>query len=297
MTDPLPEDNSLSTVLQFEEALKKHGISLSKTKIRKLDEYCNLLWEWNTRLNLTRHTDYDKFVSRDLVDSLALAEFLRKEERVLDVGSGGGVPGIVLAILRPDLQIELCDATGKKAMALSEMVDQLRLNVPVHHAKAEAVLAVRGKGTRFTSLTIRAVSRMVELLRMVGPYWTVFDRLLLVKGPKWPDERGESRHYNLLNKLALRCLKTYPTPTADQKTTVDSVILQICRKDDFEKLDEIIDAHKVEQPEPKREFRRDRQRFGRNAENRNVKNQQDPRKPVKKIFKKSVKKSTKKRPR
>jgi 16S rRNA (guanine527-N7)-methyltransferase len=250
-------NTDLSSADSLTEALKRFGILLSKGKVRQLDDYCRLLWDWNARLNLTRHTDYDKFVARDLVDSMALEGFLRPNERVLDVGSGGGVPGIVLAILRPDLQMELCDSTGKKALALSEIVRELRLDIPIRHAKAETVLTERGKGTRFTTLTIRAVSRLVKLLRMVGPHWNVFDRLLLVKGPKWVEERGEARHYNLMNKLALRCIKTYPTTVSmptNPGETVNSVILQICRKDDFEHLDKIIDAHKIE--EPKREFRR-----------------------------------------
>ena len=254
MNHEITEETGDSTN-SLETSLKRHGIKLAKSKARKLDEYCRLLWDWNTRLNLTRHTDYEKFVTRDLADSLALEKFLRKGERILDVGTGGGVPGVVLAILRPDLKIELCDSTGKKAMAVSEILQELRLDIPVHHAKAEIVLAGRGKGTRFTTLTIRAVSRLVKLLQMVSPYWTVFDRMLLVKGPKWADERGEARHYNLMNKLALRCLKTYPTPVSESET-VGSVILQVCRKDDFERLDEVIDFHKDERPDPPREFQR-----------------------------------------
>jgi 16S rRNA (guanine527-N7)-methyltransferase len=250
LSEPISVPNSLA------ESLKHFKIAIPKSKVTQLDKYCHLLWDWNTRFNLTRHTDYDKFIARDLVDSMALEGFLQQNERVLDVGSGGGVPGIVLAILRPDLQIELCDATGKKALALSEMVQELRLDIPVHHSKAETILATRGKGTRFTTLTIRAVSRLVALLRMVKPYWNVFDRLLLVKGPKWIEERGEARHYNLMNKLALRCLKTYPTPISEQthsEEIINSVILQICRKDDFEQLDKIMDAHKNEEPEPQQE--------------------------------------------
>ncbi len=267
----------------LEVALQNHGIKLSKAKIRKLDEYCQLLWDWNARLNLTRHMDYEKFVSRDMVDSLALAEFLRPGEKILDVGTGGGVPGVVLAILRPDLNVELCDSTGKKAMAVSEMLRELRLDIPIHHAKAEAVLAERGKGTRFTTLTVRAVSRLVQLLRMVSPYWTVFDRMLLVKGPKWPEERGEARHYNLMNKLALRCLKSYPmslgldTDGAETET-VESSILQICRKDDFERLDEVIDLHKDELPDPPRDSRR---RDGRNRGGQNGDRRPDTRRPGK----------------
>ncbi|MGL4595293.1 MAG: 16S rRNA (guanine(527)-N(7))-methyltransferase RsmG [Thermoguttaceae bacterium] len=230
------------------EALAKFGISLTAAKTKKLDAYCQLLWDWNERLNLTRHTTYDKFVARDLVDSLALEGFLLKNERILDIGTGGGVPGVVLAILRPDLQVELCDSTGKKALAVSEMIQELRLDIPVYHAKAEVVLAERNKWTRFTTLTVRAVSRMTQLLRMVAPHWHIFDRMLLVKGPNWIAERGEARHYNLVNKLALRCMKTYPNPL---EVDIESVILQLCRKDDFEKLDSIIAQH-ADQPDDQR---------------------------------------------
>ena len=222
------------------DSLERYQISLSKVQIRKLDEYCRLLWDWNERVNLTRHTDYDKFVARDIADSLALAEFLRTGERILDVGTGGGVPGIPLAILRPDLQVELCDSTGKKALAVSEMLQELRLDIPVHHAKADAVLAE--KGQRFTTLTIRAVSRLALLLRHLAPCWSRFDRILLIKGPKWIEERGEARHYNLMTKIALRCVKTYSTKTSAPEP-VESFILQLCLKENFEQLDKVIDRH------------------------------------------------------
>ncbi|MDR0870114.1 MAG: hypothetical protein LBN39_04905, partial [Planctomycetaceae bacterium] len=124
-----------------------------------------------------------------------------------------------------------------------------------HHRKAEAVLAERGKGTRFTSLTIRAVSKLPQLLRTLAPYWTVFDRMLLIKGPKWVDERGEARHYNLMTKLALRCLKKYPTAISETQS-VESVVLQVCQKDSLTELDSIIDAHKFEKPAPPEEFSR-----------------------------------------
>jgi len=226
------------------DALKQHHISLPKVQIRKLDEYCRLLWDWNERINLTRHTDYEKFVARDVVDSLALAEFLRTGERVLDVGTGGGVPGIPLVILRPDLRVELCDSTGKKAFAVSEMLQELRLNIPVHHTKADALLSKKGR--RYTTLTIRAVSRLVLLLRHLAPCWSSFDRMLLVKGPQWTGERGEARHYNLMTKIALRCLKTYSTQIAGAEP-FESVILQLCLKDDFDQLDKIIDRHAREE--------------------------------------------------
>ena len=240
---PLPESIPGDTL---EEALARHGIKLSKGKIAKIDKYCQLLWEKNTHLNLTRHTDYEKFVSRDMVDSLHLAELLTQGEHVLDVGTGGGVPGIVLAILRPDLKIELCDATGKKAIAVGEIVDALDLDLPVWHAKGEDLLKIH----RFQTLVIRAVARIKKLMELLTPYWHAFDRMLLVKGPQWIGERGESRHFNQFGKAALRKLDSYKIPGSG----VESVILQICLKEKLEKLAELGGA--IPPPPPKEERRR-----------------------------------------
>ena len=209
----------------LEEALEKYGIELSRKKVELLKTYCDLLWLWNERLNLTRHTTFDKFVSRDLVDSIRLAEQLQKGEHVLDVGSGGGVPGLVVAILRPDVAVELCDSTGKKAEALGAIVDALGLDVNVWYAKAEDLLKTR----RFHTLTIRAVGKMRSLLQTFAPVWFAFDRILMIKGPNWPAERGEARHYNMLNSIALRKVDEYETPGADHL----SCILQLCQKSKF----------------------------------------------------------------
>ncbi|MDO5308139.1 MAG: 16S rRNA (guanine(527)-N(7))-methyltransferase RsmG [Planctomycetia bacterium] len=210
------------------EALAKYQIVLPEEKVALVEKYCELLWTWNERLNLTRHTTYDKFVSRDLYDAVRLASLLQSGERVLDVGSGGGAPGMLVAILRPDVKIDLCEATGKKATALGDMAENLGLDVNVWYAKAEDLLT----NHRFHTLTIRAVGRIRYLLLMLANSWNSFHRMLLVKGPHWVDERGEARHYNMFNTLALRKLDEYSLPGDDH----NSVILQICRKDLFEDL-------------------------------------------------------------
>lgn len=209
--------------------LKKYDIKLSPKKIDLLEKYCSLLWEKNAHLNLTRHTDYDKFVSRDLVDTLHLAELLQKGEHVLDVGTGGGIPGIPLAILRPDLNVELCDSTGKKAEAVGNILADLGLDLNIWYSKAEELLKVH----RFHSLVVRGVSKMPKLLQMFSTTWFAFDRLLMIKGPHWVEERGESRHLGLLRTIALRKLDEYLNPGAD----FPSVILQCCPKNRIEELD------------------------------------------------------------
>ncbi len=207
-------------------ALARHEIVLPELQVARLEQYCRVLWEWNDKLNLTRHSDYEKFAARDLVDSLAFSQFLERGEKVIDVGSGGGVPGVVLAILRDDLEVTLSESVGKKARALADIVARLNLTTPVHHGRAEELLAER----RYTTLVIRAVARLKKLLEWFQPHWGAFDRMLVLKGPGWVGERGEARHYGLLRNLALRKLTTYPLPGTD----AESVLLQIRPKDKAE---------------------------------------------------------------
>ena len=101
----------------------RHGLQLPDDQIAQLQQYCTLLWDWNTKINLTRHTDYEKFVSRDLLDSMKLAEFLASGETVLDVGTGGGVPGVILGLVTLPLRLW--------SLAAARSVDSGRRNVRV----------------------------------------------------------------------------------------------------------------------------------------------------------------------
>ena len=120
-----------TAVARAADRLRLGETPLASETIARLEDYCRLMWEWNERLNLTRHTDFDKFVARDLVDSMELSRLIEPGERVLDIGSGGGVPGIVLAILRPDITVTLSESVAKKARALEDMVQKLGLPVSV----------------------------------------------------------------------------------------------------------------------------------------------------------------------
>jgi 16S rRNA (guanine527-N7)-methyltransferase len=201
------------------ELLAGIGIELSPQQVEQLDLYRRLLWSWNERMNLTRHTTLDKFVSRDVVDSFQLSLLLERGERVLDVGTGGGVPGVVLSILRPDLSIGLCEATQKKARAVEAIVSELGLSVPTFPTRAEEVLQV----STFDTLVARALASLRKVLTWLAPHWDAFERLLLVKGPAWVEERADARHHGLLRSLELRKATTYQTPG----TGAESVILSV----------------------------------------------------------------------
>ncbi len=213
-----PEDD----LLQLQAAMQTHGMSVPDDQAAKLAKYCRLLWDWNTRLNLTRHTDWDLFVTRDLLDTMELSKHIPENARVMDVGSGGGVPGIPLAILRPDVKMSLCDSIGKKAMALQDIVKSLGLKIQVHSDRAEAIL----KRYHFHFVTARAVASISKMIGWFSPSWGAVGKLLLIKGPKWTEERDEAEVAGLLKRTEVEPISTWSTPGRDGQ----SVLLRIGKR-------------------------------------------------------------------
>jgi 16S rRNA (guanine527-N7)-methyltransferase len=201
-SDPDTDENGET----FEQALARYGMELDEPLAHSLKTYAQTMWRFNEQLNLTRHTTWDLFVGRDLRDCLQLAHLIQPDEEILDLGSGNGVPGIPLAIIRPDIEVSLAESVGKRAKVLDELVTELNLNVPVYASRGEHLL----EDFRFSTIVSRAVGSLLKFCRWVEPHWSGFDRLLLVKGPKWIEERGEARHHGALKGLDLRVVASYP---------------------------------------------------------------------------------------
>lgn len=223
-----PSDAPIVPELEYpddtlEAALARRELELPAEQVALLKRYAELLWEWNEKINLTRHTTWEKFVGRDLVDSLAVAAELPQKARILDVGTGGGVPGLMLKIVRPDLDVVLSDTTAKKIRVLDEIVNRLGIAVIVHHGRAEELLKTRS----MNDLVVRAVAPIEKLLTWFNPVHQKFDRLLIIKGPSWVQERYEARQKHLLEKWHLRKLSEWPLPG----TNGQSVLLEIKRRD------------------------------------------------------------------
>jgi len=215
----LPASNFPPQVEDLRSLLTARQIDVTDEQITTLDHYRRLLWSWNERMNLTRHTTLEKFVDRDVVDSYELSKLLDRGERVLDVGTGGGVPGLVIAILRPDLSVSVCESTQKKARAVEVIVADLGIPVRVFPNRAEEVLEI----TTFDALIARAIAPLTKILGWLEPRWDAFDRLLLIKGKSWIDERSEARQAGRMRGLELRKAATYETPG----TGAESVILSL----------------------------------------------------------------------
>lgn len=222
MTDDLAADAALADAIARE--AETLGLVLPVSTAPALAAYAASLWAWNEKLNLTRHTDVERFVSRDVGDALAVAPHLAHGERILDVGTGGGTPGVILAILRPDLRVELCESVAKKARAVTAIVRESGLAIPVHASPGQEIVARRPDGKkRFDTLVVRAVAPLVKLLGWFEPIREAYGRLLVIKGPKWTDELAEAKIGGRGKKVAVRPIATWPLRGTDN----ESVLLEV----------------------------------------------------------------------
>jgi 16S rRNA (guanine527-N7)-methyltransferase len=187
------------------------GVSLESPAIDKLARYFAALLAMNEEMNLTAIKEPAQVWEKHGLDALSLVPLLSSSTKtLLDVGSGGGVPGLVLAIARPDVRVTLLEATQKKAAFLSAVARDLALaNVSVVADRAE--VASSSLAQRFDVVTARAVARLEKLLPLTAPFARPGGLLLLVKGARADEELREAAR--ALKKLGLSHEGTTLTPT------------------------------------------------------------------------------------
>ncbi|HEV8604675.1 MAG TPA: 16S rRNA (guanine(527)-N(7))-methyltransferase RsmG [Tepidisphaeraceae bacterium] len=169
------------------------GLQLTQQQHALLDQYLDLLLKANETINLTRITERADAEIGHVGDALTLLPFLPKGSHGLaDVGSGGGVPGIPLAIVRPDSQVILIESTQKKAAFLGKAIETLRLrNVQLFIDRAES--AGRGNAREsFDVVTARAVGPMNLLVEWCLPLVKTGGKFLAMKGAKVIEELAEA---------------------------------------------------------------------------------------------------------
>lgn len=155
-----PETMSEAGVLgeRLNEKLRAAGLApVNETTAARLGDYVSLLLRWNTRMNLTAVREEDGILSLHIIESIIVARYIPAEiNTLLDFGSGAGLPGIPIALCRPEIAVTLAESQGKKAAFLQEAARTLGLSVKIHAGRAEMLTE------KFDCVTLRAVDRMAE---------------------------------------------------------------------------------------------------------------------------------------
>jgi len=168
---------------QLPEGLAEMQLSLSETRQQELLAFLSLLNKWNKAYNLTAVRDEREMVSRQLLDSLSILPWVTTEH-LLDVGAGGGLPGIPLAIVLPEKRFTLLDSNGKKTRFLNQCVLELGLkNVEVIHGRAEDCKLEKP----FSQISSRAFTALDTLVGWCGDLLANEGSFLAMKG-QYPDD-------------------------------------------------------------------------------------------------------------
>ena len=170
------------TGIALQNGLAELGIDLSQEAQQKLLAFRDLLLKWNKTYNLTALRDPEQAISHHLLDSLAILPHVG-DGALLDVGSGGGLPGIPLAIARPQLPVSMVDTVQKKATFLQQAAIQLGLkNVAVHHARVEEMSG------QYAQISSRAFAEIGLFVRLTRHLLAPGGRWLAMKGVRPDDE-------------------------------------------------------------------------------------------------------------
>ncbi len=173
----------MNTAEQLADICLALGLPARDEQLRSLADYLVLLQRWNATYNLTAVRDPAAMLSQHLADCLAVVGPLTARVprgRVLDVGSGGGLPGVVLAVMQPDLDVTCVDAVGKKAAFVRQVAGALKLpNLHAAHKRVESLRA-----GEFDVVTARAFSSLVDLVQLTQAH--------LAPGGCWMAMKGKA---------------------------------------------------------------------------------------------------------
>ena len=203
----------------LEQGLRELALGVPANAQQKLLHYLHLIVKWNKHFNLSGITAIQEMVPLQLLDSLAISPYL-EGERILDIGSGAGLPGIPLAIANPDKNFVLLDSNGKKTRFLFQVKVALELsNVEIVDARVDEYLSTADTG-EFSLITCRAFSSLSSIVKMIEKPLASGTKLLAMKGVYPHDEIAELQQDNTINSTSNKASST----DLDNCYKVESVI-------------------------------------------------------------------------
>ena len=176
--------------------LERNGIQAESGLPEKLHIYLNLLKEWNSRMDLTAVLEDEETVDRHFIDSLTVlrTDLIPKNSKLIDIGTGAGFPGLVLAMARPDLKVTLLDSQQKRLTFLRTVSEATgTTGLTIIHARAEDGARKKALREKFDIATARAVAPANVLSEYLLPYVRTGGYALFWKGPALKDELEDGR--------------------------------------------------------------------------------------------------------
>lgn len=183
--------------MKFEEILKEYNIDIKLDQINQFEIYKKLLLEWNEKINITRITEGQEIYIKHFLDSLTLINtgLIEEGKSLIDIGTGGGFPGLPLKIMYPDLKMTLMDSLNKRIIFLQEVIKELNLkNIEAVHGRAEEYGRKEDYREKFDLVTNRALANMSSLSEYSLPFVKKAGYFIAMKGSEYKEEVKEAKN-------------------------------------------------------------------------------------------------------
>ncbi|WP_374048109.1 16S rRNA (guanine(527)-N(7))-methyltransferase RsmG [Clostridium sp. MB40-C1] len=175
----------------LETACNSLGLELDEEKYNQFIQYKDLLKEWNEKVNLTAIKEDEEIIKKHFIDSMKIFQFhpLKNSKKIIDIGTGGGFPGIPMKIIRPDIDIVLLDSLRKRINVLDDILYKIGIDdVITMHGRAEEYGVREEHREQYDAVVSRAVANLAVLSEFCIPYVKVGGYFVAMKGPSVDEE-------------------------------------------------------------------------------------------------------------
>ena len=181
--------------MDLKQKLNEFNIEISDNQLEKFDKYMKFLLEWNEKINLTAIVEPDEVKIKHFLDSLTVLKYINDEDKVIDIGTGAGFPGIPLKIMKPDTKITLLDSLNKRINFLNIVIEELGLkNIEAIHGRAEEFARNKLYREKYDIAVSRAVANLSTLTEYMLPFVKVGGRCICMKGANVKEELDKAKN-------------------------------------------------------------------------------------------------------
>ncbi len=215
----------------FKRLLNEFNIELNEEKLNKFEIYLNELIESNKQFNLTRIVDEKDVLEKHFLDSLIINKYINSKDKVIDIGSGAGFPGIPLKIFLDNINILMVDSVNKKVDFINKIINKLKLeNALAIHDRAEDLAHNIEYREQYNVAVSRAVANMSTLAEYLIPFVKIGGKIIYIKGPNIEEELNNSK--NAINILGGKVEEIYEYKLPNLEIVYNLIVIKKVKNTD-----------------------------------------------------------------